>query len=293
MKQSLMLVLALVACVGVGQVAAPPAAQPVQTIEALGSRPWMYEVMRHAYRWYIDEKDVDAVARSGEVVFWIRETKPAVDAEDRSRFGEVVLPQFFLQIRVKLADYEIPELNVKVHTDTFKIVGVVRYEGGEAKPEGYSEIRANYVEMREHLFKTRGQALFPDDALLDRMRAAVKAEITKDYEERKVAPPAGVQTCFLAPLSPVANEAWVFWETGRMLIRFASDIDLADPAMWEHEKLAVRVYQLDRNVVVTHDDAGGSNAFMTRNQAGRALFNCVILGKKVEIVQGVPAGENK
>ncbi|MBS0197835.1 MAG: hypothetical protein JSR77_13855 [Planctomycetes bacterium] len=256
--------------------------------DELAAKPWLYEVVRHAYRWYIDEKDIDAVAKANEVVFWVRETKPKLDEGDQSRFGEVILPQFSLRFKVKRADYTIPELNVQVKTDTFKIVSVSGADAGGRAPEGFTEVKAGYAEMREHLFKTRALAAFPDGALMDRMRLAVRSEIVKEYADRKEAPPEGKQTVYFCSLSPVANEAWVFWETGKMLIRFASDIDLANPSVWEHEKLAVRTYHLDSKVVVSLDEVAGSNAFMTRNQAGRALFNCIVLGKKVELQPGVP-----
>ena len=35
--------------------------------------------------------------------------------------------------------------------------------------------------------------------------------------------------------------------------------------------------------VVSHDEAPGSNAFLTRDQVGRALYNCVILGRRIEV----------
>jgi hypothetical protein len=36
-------------------------------------------------------------------------------------------------------------------------------------------------------------------------------------------------------------------------------------------------------MVVSLDDAAGSNNFMTRNQLGRALYNCIILGQRVSV----------
>jgi hypothetical protein len=199
-----------------------------------------------------------------------------------------VLPQFSLRIKVKNADYSVPELGVKIKTGAFKIVSVQSFERGKQGWKGFTEVRTDYARMRERLFKTRNQTSFPDASLLERMRAALWEEMAEDYEHRHEKPPQGVQTAYLASLSPVANEAWVFWEGGRMIIRFTSDIDLNNPAVWEHEKLAVTDYHIDRHVVVTLDEVGGSNEFMTRNEAGRALYNCVVLGEKVEVRFGTP-----
>ena len=268
------------------------AATPAAAMTELTSKPWLYEVVRHLYRWYIDEKDLDAVVKANEVIFWVRETKPRLDEGDRSAFGEVVLPQFSLVVRVKRADYTVPELNATVKNDTFRITRVDRIEGDPKRPEGSTEVRAVYTELRDELFKTRHKAVFPEGELLERLRAGVRNAVAKDLAAGKLEMPKEKQAVFLAPLSPIANEAWVFWETGRSLIRFASDIDLSNPSLWEHEKLAVKVFHLDQKVVVALDEVSGSNAFMTRDEAGRGLFNCIVLGKRVELTPGeAPAGK--
>jgi hypothetical protein len=96
----------------------------------------------------------------------------------------------------------------------------------------------------------------------------------------------GRQIAYLAPLSPVANEAWVYLENQKLLVRFASDIDLINPDVWKHEALMVRTWDVRNQVVVSLDEAAGSNAFMTRDQIGRALYNCVILGQRLEMGSG-------
>jgi hypothetical protein len=58
---------------------------------------------------------------------------------------------------------------------------------------------------------------------------------------------------------------------------------LTNPAVWEHETLAVKLFSLDQKVVVSLDEVAGSNAFMTRDEAGRALFNCIVLGRRVSL----------
>ena len=249
----------------------------------LTSKSWLNEIVRHLYRWYIDERDIDIVIKADEVIFWVRELKPQLDEGDRSRFAEVVLPQFSLVVRVKQSDYTIPELNATVKNAAFRIVSVGRIEAPKSKPEASVEIRANYPELRDELFRTRNAAGFPEGELLERLRGAVRAKIQKEVERAPVPVPAEPQIVYLAPLSPIANETWVFWETGRMLIRFASDIDLTNPAVWQHDTLAVKLFPLDQRVVVSLDEVAGSNAFMTRDEAGRALFNCVVLGRRVAL----------
>ncbi len=257
-------------------------ATPVrEEVTELQSQEWLYEVMRYLYRWHIDERDVDRVIAGGEVVFLVREVTPRLDHDDRSRFGEVVLPQFQLAVKVKRADYSIPELGVEVKNERFKVTSVVRSSDSQERGAGFAKVRVAYSEMREALFRTRNQTLFPEGELLERMRDAVRTQVMKELPNRRVE--AGPQLVHLAPLSPVSNDAWVFWESGRMLIRIASDIDLANPAVWDHDELAVKLYDLDKSVVVSLDEVAGSNAFMTRDQAGRVLYNTVVLGRRLEM----------
>jgi len=47
---------------------------------------------------------------------------------------------------------------------------------------------------------------------------------------------------------------------------------------------------LDQQVVVSHEEAPGSNRFLTRYQVSRALFNCVILGQRITVPPYVRQG---
>lgn len=246
----------------------------------LTAKPLLYEIVRYLYRWHIDEADIDRVVQSNEVVFWSREIKVALDENDNSRFAAVTLPQFGLEVRLKKADYAIPERDVRVTNEQYRIVSVSTIDPA-SRPEDAVETRHAYTELRDELFRTRGEARFPEGELLERLRAAARRELEKEGVQR---PADGAPNVIhLAPLSSVANESWVFWESGRRLLRFDSDIDLGDPRVWEHENLSVRIFEIDTKVVVSLDEVAGSNAFMTRDQAGRILFNCVILGKRIEL----------
>jgi hypothetical protein len=142
-KNSPTLVLALIGFMTLGAGSGSKTPPETATVQELRNETWLFEVLHYVFDWYVDERDIPAVAKSGQVVFWVRELKPKLDEGDHSRFGEVVLRQF---------------------TD----------------------------------------------------------------------------------------------------------------------------YHIDRHVVITLDEVGVSNEFMTRNEAGRALFNCVVLGKKVEVQFGAP-----
>lgn len=264
----------------------PPAA-PAPTGE-LTDRTWLYELMRYLYRWQIDEEHIDVIARSGTITFWVRETAHALDKGDRSRFGDVLLPQIGLQVHVKKSDYTVPELELTVKSDRFKVIRVAAVEIPAEMPAGYTAVTADYAHLRDELFRTRAQSAFPDGDLLEHLREAARTAVAREFAHRNQPSPAGAQVVHLAPLPPVANEAWAYWESGKTLIRFSSDAELTNPGVWKHHDLVVDVYALDTNVVVSLDEIAGSNAFMTRDQAGRALFNCMVLGKRVELAPKDP-----
>ena len=41
------------------------------------------------------------------------------------------------------------------------------------------------------------------------------------------------------------------------------------------------MFDIDEQVVVSLDEVAGSNAYMTRDQVGRILFNCIVLGQQL------------
>jgi hypothetical protein len=253
--------------------------------EELTKPDFLFEVVRHLYRWYLDEAEVERVSKDKELIFWVRTLQPTLDPDDRSLFAEIQLPQFDLRLKLKKTNYTIEELHAEVRSSNFKITQVLRDPGNQTRDKPYTVVTENIQEVIDHLFRTRNQREYPDSALLERMKQALRKELANDNASLTNVSP-GEQIVHLAPLSPVANEAWVFWETGHKLLHFSSDIDLANPAVWQHESLMVRAFDLDQQVVVTHQEAPGSNRFLTRYQVSRALFNCIVLGERIELTPG-------
>jgi hypothetical protein len=121
---------------------------------------------------------------------------------------------------------------------------------------------------------------YPDDELIERMRSALREQ----YKLQPGETVTGPQTVYVAPISKVSNNLWVFWENAGKIIRFSSDSDLTSKAFWDYEKLGTQVYDLDKDVVVSLAENAGSNAFVTRDWAARVLFNCVVFGKRMIIM---------
>jgi hypothetical protein len=260
--------------------AGPPAAAAAGVPEELTEPKYLFEIVRHIYRWHLDENDVDRLAGAPEFPFWVRMLDLPLDAGDHSRMAEIVMPLVGTMVKVKKTDYRIDELDLAVTSGVYRITSVSKLGIPDKPLPAHRAVNVSYAEMRAYLFQTRFAAAFPDEMLLERLRGAVRKEMALPPEART----PGRQIVHLAPLSPVANEVWVFWENGKLLIRFASDIDLVNPAVWAHETLMVRTWDVRNQVVVSLDEAAGSNAFMTRDQIGRALYNCVVLGQRLEVV---------
>jgi hypothetical protein len=242
------------------------------------------EVVRHLYRWYMDETDVERIASQPDLVFWVRQMNPTLDAGDRSAFAEISLPQLETKIVLKKADYTVEETKTEVKSRNFRIKNVARGPLPAQPPRDCQVVRVPFQDVKDYLFRTRTQPDYPDAALFERMRQELRKEVERQKETLGLTNAVtGEQVVYLAPLSPVGNDAWVFWENQKMLIRFTSDIDLSNAAVWGHEQMRVQVYDTFRQAVVSLEEAAGSNRFMTRNQIGRALYNCIVLGQRVAV----------
>jgi hypothetical protein len=242
------------------------------------------EVVRHLYRWYMDENDVERIANDRDLVFWVWRVKVQLDPGDESVFAEIALPQLDTTIVLKKAKYMLEETKTEVKSRNFRIKNVARAPLPAKPPPGCQVVRVPLQDIKDYLFRTRSQPDYPDVALFDRMRQALRKELERERVSLGLTNAVTAeQTAYLAPLSPVGNDAWVFWENQKLLIRITSDIDLSNPAVWEHETMRVQVYDTYRQAVVSLGEAAGSNRFMTRNQIGRALYNCIVLGQRVDV----------
>ena len=255
-----------------------------QVDERLTDPVFLGEVMRHLYRWHLDERDVEPEIARGEFHLRVRELHPALDEGDASRFGEILLPTIGLRVIVKMSDYTVPELDLVVRDDGYHIVRIDRADPSDLEEDGAGiVITLDARELIDRLHATRNRLAPPDDEVLERMQAAAREEIGEWLTDRGRPLPTEPQELHVGPLSPVAHEVWVLWEQEGLLLRFASDLDLADPAAFEHDELTLRIFDIDEQTVVTLHEVAGSNAYMTRDAAARVMFNCLVHGRRVMI----------
>jgi hypothetical protein len=247
-------------------------------------REYCYELLRYLYRWYLDDDlffENPEIRRATDVEFWIRELVVEADKEDRSRYLEVLLPIIETTIILKKADYRIPELGTAIQNLDYKIATVDRYQTLPAPESEYLKVTCPLDEVVAYLYRTRNQKRFPDDVVRGHLGDALRERMLKESPIEI----EGDQLFFLAPFSPVSNELWVFWENQRKIIRFTSDSDYGDAAIWQNRYVGVDIYDLDHDIVISHLEMPGSNAYITKDAVGRILFNCVVLGQRLLITK--------
>jgi hypothetical protein len=277
----LLVVVAFTACFQAGCTSTRAAPQrqaeaPQRDAEVL-TRDYVAEIIRYLYRWYADETLLASVSRYSDTELWTRPLHPRLDADDDSRFCELLFPRVHLRIVLKRADYLVEELGQRIRNDSFKVHSVGQYASPPASRSAYTVFRFDRGELSDYLFRTRNDRTFPDEELRERLRGAVR----KAMGERPADVEDGPALVYLAPLSPVSNDLWVYWENGHRLIRFSSDADLTQKVYWELAPVNVHVYDVRENVVISLGEVPGSSKYVTRDWAARALFNCIALGQKV------------
>jgi len=245
------------------------------------TRDYVAEVIRYLYRWYADETMLASISQYTDTELWARPLHPQLDAGDDSRFCEVLFPRVHMRIVLKQADYLVEELGQRVHNESFQVQSVGPYSSLPAAASAYTVFRFDRGELSDYLFRTRNDRVFPDERLRERLRAAVRNALV----ERPADVDEGPAVVYLAPLSPVSNDLWVYWENGHRIIRFSSDADLTQEIYWDLAKVDVHVYDLRENVVVSLGEIPGSSKYVTRDWAARVLFNCIALGQKVILPQ--------
>ncbi len=244
---------------------------------AVLTKDYVAEVIRYLYRWHADETMLASVAGFKDSELWARPIHPRLDRDDQSLFHEVLFPRVKTRIVLKKADYLVEELGQRVRNDSFKIFSVGSYSSLPAQRSAYTVFRFERDELSDYLFRTRNERVFPDEELRERLRAAVR----KTMVERPADVAEGPPTVYFAPLSPVSNDLWVYWENGHRIIRFTSDADMTQKIYWDLAGVNVQVFDLRKDVVVSLGEVPGSNQFVTRDWAARVLFNCIALGQKV------------
>ena len=272
------------AAVGAAWGAEEPAATEVpEPPAAVMEAAYLENIAEHLYWWYLDEEDLDVSDRT-RFVFWVRRLCPEMDEADHSEWAEVRVPAFRRGVVVKRPDYVIEETGEAVKGKSFRIVNLFRLDEagfGSEESEGWRKVELSVPEMLDEVYDRYQERRFPDRELTERLHRACRRAMELDVNGRE----AGDQVMHIAPLSDVANEAWVYLENQSLLLQFTTDREIEAPgAPPDGEDLRVRGYDLVMDTVSSPDEIPGSTEFMTMDQAGRALYNCVVLGKRLIVI---------
>ena len=243
----------------------------------LGGEEAFLDLVRYLYRWYLDEHDFKHFSPDHRNEFWIRSVPVVADESDNSRYLEIIFPVTGVMVVLKKTDYQIPELKLRVKNDGYRVIKLCRDTCREAvRRSDYAVLDLSIDALYQRLFELRLETRFPCEEL----QAHIQARIVRQCDTLNKVPKDIPKTLYFAPIHAIDNELWVFWEEGKMLFRFSSDIDLSNPDVWQHDKLDVAIHDTVAQTIVSFEEQPGDNNFITRDQVGRALYNCIVLGVK-------------
>jgi hypothetical protein len=250
---------------------------PEAAPEPLLQKPFVFDILRHVYRWHFDQSYVLEAGQLDTLEVWARRLHPPLDPDDRSEFAELWIPAVNTRVELKRAEYRIPEMNLDIVDRSFKVKRVTRQLRPPAARSNYQVERFALAEARDHLFATRSNRA----PMSDNLRTAVRKLIAEYLDKAHPTPFTEDQILYVAPVSPVCNDLWTFWETGRKLMLFSADMDLSNPGFSQLSQLRLTVIDLDKDVVASTKEVPGSNAFVTKDWVGRLFFNCILYGERL------------
>ncbi len=247
----------------------------------LGGERAFVDLVQYLYRWHLDEDDFKSRDLDYQGELWIRKVDRVLDKGDKSQFLEVAFPSIGLSVSLKKSDYIIDELQLRVKSDGYKISRISRSAFNmKEDSKKYASLDMDIHALYEKLFATRCESKYPDKELSEYLRACAAKQC--GYLN-KGEPQRGAQTVWMAPISNSANEIWMYWEDRKILFLFASDVDMRNKKLWEHDAIFVKAYDIVSQTIVSHEESPGEDNFILRDQVGRVLFNCMAFGKKVRI----------
>jgi hypothetical protein len=240
-------------------------------------KQFVLDVVQHVYRWHFDQSYILERGKLDALEVWARPLHPQLDPGDRSEFAELWIPAVNIRVELKRSDYTIPEMNLAVVDHSFKVKRVSRQLHAPAARSEYEVGRYPVTEVQEYLFATRTNRV----VLNDNLRSAARKLIVEYLNKAHPDPFIEDQVLHLAPISPVCNDFWAFWETGRKIMLFSADMDLSNPGFSQLSQLGLQVVDLDKDVVTSTKEVPGSNAFVTKDWVGRLFFNCILYGERL------------
>lgn len=259
-----------------------PAAPATPTVldERLRDQAFQFEVLRYIYLWYLDDRFFVSTAEAASFEIWVRPVEPRTrDAGDKSLYAEMWMPAAQILLRLKLADYSVPELNRLVKSPGFRVIRAVPLAEAPGPREGYAVFTHDRQKIYDYLQDTRSKPQVPDAALRQRLLAAMKETV----KLHPPADPAAPQVFFLSTVSPVSGDLWILWVNEKTAIRFGGELGADEPDLLAVLPLHTQLFDLRTKVVASLLETEGSTGYITKDWAGRILYQCLVLGERVEV----------
>jgi hypothetical protein len=260
---------------------APSAPKSVESLDVdhpMRSEQHLLEILYYAFLWHYDRSYLLTDQRKGDLEIYFRPVPRELDPGDQSRFAELWIPDVHMVIDLKRSDYRIEELGLAVKDDHFKVRRVVREDASPAPLSGYQLHALPHARVREWITANLRTAGPLAPTLAKRLRETL---LSFDFGRE---PDLTVTHVFhLAPISPASDDLWAFHENTKQLLLFSSDMDLSNEAYWESSPIALKVYNLAPEVVLSPDGGAAGTATLAKDFVGRALFNCVVLGERITV----------
>lgn len=243
------------------------------------TRENLLEVVHHIYLWYYDQSFFPAGQEISELRVYFRTVDRPLDPGDRSQFGELWFPGIQLLVELKRSDYHIEEINQPVRDEFFKIRRVDRVAEAPVPLTEYRTTVLSREELRDW-FSTKSHSAPPmAQQLRERLRdTLLEHQFDEQWDED------AVHIFYTSPISPVSNDIWVLHENTNQLLQFSADMDISDPSTWENLSLRLKFHQLDPNLILTPDRERAGAPELSKDFIGRVLFNCVVLGNRLEVL---------
>jgi hypothetical protein len=254
-----------------------PVAAATPAFIQLQEKTNVFAILDYLYRWHFDQTHVPDADKQGTFEVWLRELHPPLDDGDRSEFAEMWIPAVNMRVELKRSDYMIPEMKLAVVDHAFKIEHVSLQLRPPAARSSYLVNRYPLSEVQDYLFDSRTNRVQMSDNLENAVWKLVFDYLIKVHPARFTQD----QIVYVAPVSSVCNDLWAFWESNHKLMLFTADVDLSNSGFEELSQLRLEVIDLDKDVVDSTREVPGSNAFVTKDWAGRMFFNCILYGERI------------
>jgi hypothetical protein len=272
--------LALLCLALVASLRAAPAPGITVLDDRLRDPAFHYEVLRYVYLWYLDDRFFVNTAEAKNFEIWVRPVEPRTrDAEDKSLYAEMWIPAAQIQLKLKLADYPVPELDRQVKSQGFRIIRAAPLPDAPGPSEGYAVFTHDRVKIRAFLDDNRNRPQAPDSALRQRLLDAMKETVKLHPPSDPKAP----QVFFLSTVSPVSGDLWILWVNEKTAIRFGGEFGADQPDLLALLPLHTQLFDLKSKVVASLLETEGSTGYITKDWAGRILYQTLVLGERVEV----------